>query len=148
MAALESVAVSALVAGTLDIAATGAVMRAQTVPFRRLLQFVASGALGGSAFEGGAGIAAVGLVLHFLVAAIWAAIYYVSARVWPVLLVRPLLWGTLYGVVVHLAMSGVVVPLSRAAKRPFIWKAWLTQLGIHIVCVGVPIAVMQSYGLR
>jgi len=53
--------------------------------------------------------------------------------------------GIVFGIVVHPVMSRVVVPLSRAAKRPFTWKAWLTQLVIHVVCVGLPIALVQSY---
>ncbi len=112
-------------------------------PFRRLLQFVASGALGPSAFEGGIGTAIAGLALHFVVAGIWAAIYFTLADRWPLLGALPVLSGALYGVAIHVLMSRIVVPLSRAAKRPFSWKAWFTQLAIHIVCVGIPIAWMQ-----
>ncbi|HEY2018141.1 MAG TPA: hypothetical protein VGH38_31765 [Bryobacteraceae bacterium] len=148
MIAVEAIAASGAVAGVLDISATGAVMRAQGVPFARLLRFVASGALGPSALEGGAGTAGFGLALHFLIAGLWAFLYYVAADRWPALLGRPVLWGAVLGVVAHLVMSLVVVPLSRARRRPFAWKAWLTQLAIHIVCVGVPIAMVQSYALR
>jgi hypothetical protein len=45
---------------------------------------------------------------------------------------------------VHLVMSRVVMPLSGAPKRPFTWKGWLLQLVIHITCVGLPIALLQS----
>jgi hypothetical protein len=145
MTAAASIAVSAGVAGILDIAATGALMKAQGVPFTRLLQLVASGVLGGRALEGSGKTAGIGLLLHFLIAAVWAVIYYAASGRLPVLLARPAFCGVVYGVVVHLAMSRVVVPLSRAAKRPFLWKAWLTQLAIHVVCVGMPIALTQSY---
>jgi hypothetical protein len=145
MTGIEAIGLSAGVAGTLDIAATGTVMRVQGVPFTRLLQFVASGALGPTAMEGGARTASMGLALHFLIAVVWAVAYRIAADPWPATMARPVLFGTLFGVVVHLAMSRVVVPLSRAAKRPFTWKAWLTQLAIHIVCVGLPIALVQSY---
>jgi uncharacterized membrane protein YagU involved in acid resistance len=148
MAAVESIAVSACVAGVLDIAATGTVMRAQGTPFVRLLQFVASGALGGRAFAGGGKTAGIGLVLHFLIAAVWAVIYYAASDGLPVLPTHPLLCGAVFGVVVHLVMSRVVVPLSRTQKRPFAWRAWLTQLAIHVVFVGVPIALTQSYLAR
>lgn len=147
MTSLLAIALSALIAGTLDIAATGSLMRAQGTPFRRLLQFVASGALGPSALEGGSGTAIAGLALHFGVAGIWALIYFTLADRWPALGALPVLSGALYGAVVHVLMSRIVVPLSRAAKRPFSWKAWLTQLAIHIVCVGIPIAWVQSYWL-
>jgi hypothetical protein len=139
------VALSALAAGVLDISATGTLRKTQGVPFRKVLQGVASGAIGGAALEGGAGWAWVGLGLHFLIALIWAGIYFVAADVWPVLQDRPWLCGAIYGPLVHLVMSRVVLPLSRA-KRPFSWEAWLTQLAIHVVCVGWPIALVQSYG--
>ena len=148
MTAVEVIALSAGVAGTLDIAATGTVMRAQGVPFTRLLRFVASGGLGPSALEGGRRTAGIGLTLHFLIAVACAVVYGIASGAWPVLLGRPILFGAVFGVVVHLVMSRVVVPLSRAAKRPFTWKAWLTQLAIHVVCVGLPIALVQSYGGR
>jgi hypothetical protein len=148
MSAVEAIAVSGAVAGVLDICATGAVMKAQGVPFGRLLQFVASGALGSSALEGGGRTATVGLALHFLIAGLWAFVYSVAGSAWPVLLARPALWGLVFGMLVHLVMSRAVVPLSRAPKRPFAWKSWLTQLVIHIVCVGVPIALVQGYLLR
>jgi hypothetical protein len=145
MAGIEGIALSAGVAGTLDIAATGSAMRAQGVPFTRLLRFVASGALGPSAMEGGGRTAGMGLALHFLIAVVWAGVYAIAAGAWPVTLVWPLVCGIVFGIVVHPVMSRVVVPLSRAAKRPFTWKAWLTQLVIHVVCVGLPIALVQSY---
>ena len=141
---IAAIALSALVAGTLDITATGALMKAQGVPFRRLLQGVASGALGRSAYEGGSRTAAIGLALHFLIAAFWATLYCAAAAQWRGLPAHPILFGAVYGVVVHLIMSRLVLPLSRL-NRPFSWKAWLTQIPIHIVCVGIPIALVQSY---
>jgi uncharacterized membrane protein YagU involved in acid resistance len=147
LTSLLAIVLSALLAGTLDITATGSLMRAQGTPFRRLLQFVASAALGPSAFEGGVGTAIAGLTLHFVVAGIWALIYFTIADRWPLLIALPVLSGALFGAAVHVLMSLIVVPLSRAAKRPFSWKAWLTQLAIHIVCVGIPIAWLQTYWL-
>lgn len=148
MTAAGVIALSGCTAGVMDICATGGVMRAQGVPFVRVLRFVASGALGGAALEGRAGTAAIGLALHFLIAGLWAFVYYAAADTWPALVGWPVMWGAVFGVVVHLVMSRIVVPLSRAARRPFAWKAWLTQLVIHVVCVGVPIAVVQSYLMR
>jgi hypothetical protein len=144
MTTVESIALSAGIAGVLDIAATGTVMRTQGVPFQKLLQFVASGMLGSRAFEGGGSTAAIGIVLHFLIAAAWAVNYFVLTSRVQTMLALPWAFGALYGVVVHVVMSRAVVPLSRAAKRPFAWKAWLIQLMIHMLCVGIPIAVVQT----
>jgi hypothetical protein len=114
------------------------------VPFERLLQTIASGALGPSAFQGGKRTATIGFLFHFLVALIAAAVYYATGRNLALLLDHPLLSGILYGTAVHLVMSRIVLPLSRAPKRKFSAKAFLTQLVIHIVCVGLPIALVVA----
>lgn len=145
MTAGAAIAISGCVAGVLDLTATGTAMRAQRMPLERLLQFIASGALGSSAFEAGKRTAGLGLLFHFVIALGWAAIYYAAGLRWPILLERPVLGGVGFGIVVHLVMSRVVLPLSRTAKRPFAMKAFVTQLVIHIVFAGLPIAEMQSW---
>jgi hypothetical protein len=145
MTGVETVALSGCLAGVLDILATATVMAAQGRSIKRLLQFIASGAFGTSAFDGGKKTAGIGLLLHFLIAGIAATIYYAMSHSVPMSLNRPLLFGTLYGIAVHLIMSGIVVPLSRAPKREFSIGAFLTQFVIHVFCVGLPIALAQSY---
>lgn len=120
-------------------------MKAQGVPFERLLQTIASGALGPSAFQKGKKTAIAGFFFHFLIAFIAASIYYATSRKMAILLDHPLLCGILYGCAVHLVMSRIVVPLSAAPRREFSAKAFLTQLIIHIVCVGLPIALVTSH---
>ena len=83
MTVLGVIAASTGIAGALDIGATGLVMRAQCVPFPRLLRFVASGALGPSAMGGGGWSAGVGLALHFLIAGVWATLYAIAGDAWP-----------------------------------------------------------------
>jgi hypothetical protein len=144
MGEMERIALSAAVAGAMDMGATGLLRRSQGVPFRRFLQFIASGALGTAAFEGGAGSAAIGFTLHFVIAAIWAVLCFSAAGHWPILMRQPLLSAVIYGLTVNLVMNRAVVPLSRAAKRPFVWRAWFMQVSIHVVCVGLPIALLQS----
>ena len=148
MLAGEAVAFSACLAGVLDLSATGILMAARGMRIERLLQFIASGALGASAFDGGKRTAAAGLLFHFLIAAVAATLYFEVSRTLPILLNRPVLIGVFYGAAVHVVMSRIVVPLSRAAKREFSIAAFLTQLAIHVFCVGLPIALTQSYLLR
>jgi hypothetical protein len=145
MTAVEVVALSGCLAGVLDISATATVMAAQRASIKRLLQFIASGVLGTSAFDGDNRTAGIGLLLHFLIAGIVATIYYAMSRSVPMSLNRPVLFGALYGIAVYLIMSRIVVPLSRAPKRAFSIGAFLTQLVIHVVCVGLPIALAQNY---
>jgi uncharacterized membrane protein YagU involved in acid resistance len=141
---MEIIAIAGLLAGALDITATSTLMSLQGMPLEKLWQGIASSALGASAFKGGKKTAALGLFFHFAIAFIVAAIYYATSRQLPILTERPVLCGALYGVVVHLVMSRVVVPLSAAPKREFSLKASVIQLVIHICFVGLPIALVVA----
>lgn len=148
MTGFETIAVAGLLAGTLDITATSTLFALQGLSLERLWQGIASGALGAPAFSGGKKIATVGLLFHFAIALVVAAIYYGLSRVWPFLLQSPLMWGVIYGAIVHVVMSRIVLPLSAAPKRVFSTKAFLIQLAIHICFVGLPIALVVSHFAR
>ena len=148
MTPLEVISLAGLVTGVLDITATSTLLKAQGVPIERLLQTIASGVLGPSAFQGGKRTAALGLFLHFFIAFTAASIYYAISRKMAILLDHPLFGGLLYGIAVHLVMSRIVVPLSAVPKREFSAKAFLTQLIIHMTCVGLPIALVVSHFSR
>jgi hypothetical protein len=83
----------------------------------RILQSVASGLLGPSAFQGGWSAAAIGLAAHFVLAILWAVIFVLVAGQAPVVLRRPALSGLGFGVVVYGVMNAIVVPLSAAPSR-------------------------------
>lgn len=144
MTALGTVVSAGLVAGALDITATTTLMSFQGLSVERLWKGIASGVLGGSAFKGGKGTAAAGLIFHFVIALIVASVYFAVSRSLAVLIAKPVLCGVVYGVAVHLVMSRVVVPLSRAPRRVFSMKAFLIQLVIHICFVGLPVALIVS----
>ena len=132
-----------LIAGTLDICAAclTAWLRAGVTPIG-VLQFVASGALGPAAFQGGMKSALIGLVLHYVIATIWTVVFYLASRKWLFLIERPVQFGLLYGIAVYLIMTFVVVPLSQVTPRP----ATLTGRTIGILtimfCIGLPIALI------
>jgi hypothetical protein len=132
-----------LIAGTLDICAAflTAWLRAGVGPIG-LLQYVASGALGPAAFQGGVKTALIGLALHYLIATIWTVVFYLASRKLLFLIERPIQFGLLYGIAVYLIMTFVVVPLSRVTPRP----ATITGRTIGILtimfCVGLPISLV------
>jgi hypothetical protein len=133
-----------LIAGTLDIsyACIFSYIRRGTSPVR-VLQSVASGALGRSAFEGGAKTAALGLVFHFLIATIAAAVYYLASRPLRFLVNQAIICGPLYGVGVYLFMNFVVLPLSAIGSRPPLpLPVLIGGLLIHMFGIGLPIALV------
>jgi uncharacterized membrane protein YagU involved in acid resistance len=145
MTSAEVISLAGLLSGVLDLTATSTlVRRTQGIPLQRLLQRIASGALGPSAFQGGKRTATAGLFFHFLISFTAAFVYYASSRKLAILIDHALFSGALYGAAVHLVMNRIVLPLS-AAAIPFSAKAFLTQLVIHILFVGLPIALVVSH---
>jgi hypothetical protein len=142
---VRTVLLAGAIAGALDIsAACGFYGLTRGVSPVRILQSVASGLLGAASFTGGAPTAALGLCLHFFIATGAATVYYLASRRLDLLTRRPAIAGPLYGVGVYFFMQYVVLPLSAVAKRPFSLSTTLTQLVIHILCVGLPIAFVVS----
>ena len=138
----KAMVASALIVGVLDIsyAILFSYFRSGTPP-ARLLQSVASGALGRDAFSGGSATAALGLGFHFLIAFIITAIFFaVAARV-PALTRRPVIIGALYGIAVYLVMNFAVIPLSKIGPRPLpATVVIVTGVLVHMFLIGVPIA--------
>jgi uncharacterized membrane protein YagU involved in acid resistance len=133
-----------LIAGTLDItyAIVFSYLRSGTSP-AVILQSVASGLLGADSFKGGSATAALGLFLHFLIAYIWAAVYYFASRKLDVLIRAAVVCGLLYGVGIYVVMNYVVIPLSavppRTGPRPLL--VFVTGLLVHMFFIGLPIAL-------
>ncbi len=133
-----------LACGVLDITQACIAWGIQNnVPPNRIFQSVASGLIGPKSFQGGATTAALGLFLHFLIAFIWAAIYYVASRQIAFLTERPIIAGLLYGEFVWLMMNCVVVPLSAIHRWPPRTDpaSMITGPILHTVLVGLPIAL-------
>ena len=132
-----------LIAGSMDITAAILTYKIRSnLPATRLLQFVASGLLGKDAFTGGARAAALGLFLHFVIAFGATAVFYLASRKMPWLIQYAVLAGVLYGIAVHQFMQQVVLPLSAIQKGPTSFTGLVIGLVTHIVCIGLPIALI------
>ncbi len=84
----------------------------------------------------------LGLACHFFIAFSAAIVFYVASRKIMFLTRRAVVSGIVYGVLVYLIMYWVVVPLSRAYHRLLSPSATIIAIITHMVCVGLPIALM------
>jgi hypothetical protein len=116
--------------------------------YARVLQSIASGVLGKSAFQGGSDTVVLGAILHCTVAYGWTAIFLMAARHWRAFgrvlasqhgVVKT---GIPFGMVVWLVMDLVVIPLSHAKPTPVGSTWFLVSLLWHPVGVGLPMAVV------
>ena len=140
---LKPIAIATAVAGTLDIMFAMIL----TVVFGReignMLRYVGSGPFP-QATEMGVNGAILGLLVHFALMAIMAAVYVLAAQRLPASLQRPIQWGVLYGLAAYVVMNWLVVPMRFDMPLPPSPLSMATQLFAHIVLVGLPIALITA----
>jgi hypothetical protein len=107
-------------------------------------QGVASGLLGDRAFRKGWVSGGFGLLLHFVIAFSVATVFVKACLQLPVFARAYWISGPLYGVIVFLLMNLAVVPLSARAEKPASSQVIFVQLIIHILFVGLPIAMAAN----
>ncbi len=142
-ARLRAILSAWLLAGTLDITAALVYygVRAGAKPMR-LLQGIAAGLLGASAFQGGAATAALGLACHYFIALVWTVFFFrVASRV-GFLARQRIVGGFLFGIFVSVVMSFVVLPASRVGPRPFDFSSFAIATVILILAIGLPVSLV------
>ena len=145
--AYRAILMGGLIAGALDITFAFIFygMRNGSSPVR-ILQSIASGALGAKAFTGGAKTAILGGVFHFFIAISAAAIYYFASRVLRFMVTHAVISGILYGVCVYLVMYGLVLRFSAIHSTRYPWQyPWPVLTGnllIHMLGIGLTIALV------
>lgn len=146
--AAKVILLGGLIAGTLDLIAAfvSAWLRNGATPLR-VSQFIASGAVGTTAFTGGYKTALLGVAFHFLIATTAATVFYLASRKLHFLIKWPVPMGLLYGVLVYLFMNFVILPLSAItpARVPPTLSARAIQALIIMFCVGLPIALITRW---
>jgi hypothetical protein len=130
-----------LLSGAMDITAACINSGIHGVSPMRVLRYVAAGLLGAASRNGGLASASLGLICHFTIAMSASAVFYFASRKISFLTEQAVISGILYGVAVYFFMSKVVVPLSAAPPLQPSVASVLTGIGIHMICVGLPIAL-------
>lgn len=136
---------SGLIVGCLDAAAASLQAYAmRDISPDQVFIFVASGALGQRAFEGGSSIAWIGLTFHFLIAISWTFLFYLAYSKINFVRSDKMIMGMAYGVVIWLVMNLAVIPLSLIGPRPFNVISATIQIIIHLFVIGLPISYLAN----
>ena len=138
-----------LLAGVLDLtyALVMPAMRGRS-PIR-VLYAIASGLLGTKASEGGLGTAALGVVLHFVIAFGAATVFYLASRKIAFLLRHAVVSGLLFGIAVYAVMQLVVLPLSAFPfELSYPPRVLIPGLLVHMFLVGLPISLLVRWFSR
>ncbi|MGH7022443.1 MAG: hypothetical protein ACREEB_02495 [Caulobacteraceae bacterium] len=103
---------------------------------------IAVGALGPAALDEGLRSAVLGMVIHVLVSLGAAGVYVLIATRWRALILRPLASGVVFGAMVYVVMTFVVVPLSAIGfQPPKTTDLFAASFAIHLFAFGAPIAL-------
>jgi hypothetical protein len=146
-ASLQAVLLGGFAAGTADIISAFGTQGGRVVA---VLHYIASGLIGKPAFDGGGLTVGLGLLVHFGLTTIMAALFVLAARRWDLLWRNPWPVGLAYGALLYVAMFYFIVPVLSAAQG---WKTpqgFWRNLGAangHGFFVGVPIASAARYFL-
>mgnify|MGYP003581385383 CR=1 FL=1 len=144
---LKPIVVATAISGTLDILFAMIL----TVIFGReiggMLRYVGSGPFP-AAMDMGTGGAVLGLLVHFTLMALMAAVLMLFVRRRPQLLDKPILLGIAYGLLTYVIMNLLVVPLRFDTPLPPSALSIATQLFAHIVLVGIPMALVAARYLK
>jgi uncharacterized membrane protein YagU involved in acid resistance len=141
--ALSAIFWGGLIAGTLDLTYACVWSWFKGVGPVQILQSVASGLLGAASYDGGAATAALGVAAHYFILFVAAALFYAASRKFDVLTRRAVICGLLYGGVIYVVMTQVILPLSAFPhEQQFPLASVVRNLAVHMVFVGLPIALM------
>jgi hypothetical protein len=118
-------------------------------PIISSLQYVASGAMGDTAFTGGLATALLGLVLDFIMTTIMAGVFILSVDRIPLLRRHVIPGSILYGFGVFIVMNLIVLPLSAAPALPAPPLWLLIELVLqHILLIGLPLGILVRRNTR
>lgn len=131
-----------LIVGTLDILAAIIQTLLAGGSITRLMQYIASGVFGPSAFEGGMLYATLGLAFHYVIAFGWTLLFFM---VYSRLSFAPnhrVLTGIGYGIFVWFMMNRVVLQLSNVKPGAFDPARATMAAAVLIVAIGLPLSFL------
>ena len=146
----RTIFITALIAGTLDIAAAIIqyliIVRKNPV---RIFYFIASGIFGGGAYNGNSLMIAWGILFHYTIAFIFTAFFFLIYPKIKILSRNIVLTGFAYGIFIWLIMNLVVLPLSHTPSLPFSLLQTISGILILMFAIGLPVAILTyRYYLR
>ncbi len=146
---LRPIALGGLIIGTADALVYHVLITSVLggYPLASVYQYIASGALGESAFTGGIATALLGVLIHFFVAFVVAGVFILSANLIPFLRRYSIVGSLLYGFGVFIVMTMIVTPLSATPPIPAPTTPQLIVTILdHILVVGLPLGILvQKY---
>jgi hypothetical protein len=144
----KTILLAGFVAGTLDILC--AIFFLANGNAAGVLRFIAKGALGNAALEGGAEMILLGALFHYIIAFCFTVGYFVVFTYIPILKKQKILSGLLYGIFVWAVMQYLVLPLTHNPPGPVSFGNSWKSIVILMLAIGLPIALLihKHYAIK
>ena len=141
---VRSIAVGGIIIGTLQLIIQDFLVFSLLgkTPFISVLQYVASGALGDAAFAGGLATALLGVIFHYLISFVVAAVFIMSAARISLLRRNVIVGSLLYGIAAFIVMNFIVLPLSAAPKVDGTLFGLIELIIEHALIIGLPLGIL------
>jgi hypothetical protein len=119
------------------------------VPLIIVYQYIASGALGESAFAGGIPTALLGALFHFIFSIVIAGVFILGVNRIPLLRRHIIPGSLLYGFGVYIVMNMIVIPLSATPPLPTpTMTEIIIGLIVHILVAGLLLGIVVRRNTR
>jgi hypothetical protein len=138
----RTILIAGMIAGTLD-AIAAILLYAKPIDLHsisRIFRYIASGLFGKQAYLTGPLYPFAGLILHYLIATVWSAVYFLvlfrvfkSGSVWAKTI--------LFACLVWIIMNGFVMPVSGLTARYDGW-AIMRSFTVILLCVALPVSFL------
>ncbi len=138
-----SILKTGIIVGSFDILAAFLLVLIRTGKLQvfNIFKFIASGIFGKDASTGGLKMIIAGFILHYTIALLFTGLFF---WLYPKLNLGSRdkwITGLVYGVLIWITMNIVVLPLSNVVHRPFSLSNALINIGILVLCIGIPLSL-------
>lgn len=111
----------------------------------KILQSVASGVFGKTAYSGGIEMAVIGLIFHFIISFIFTYLYFYTYPRLSFLRKERIFSGFVFGLFIWSVMNLIVLPLTFTGMFPSDILSALIGIAIIIISIGIPVSLIAHY---
>ena len=137
-----TILITGLIAGTIDILSAIFILAGGNAV--GTFKYVASGAFGKAALDGGNEMIAWGALFHYIIAMSWTTAFFLLYPKLPFLKWNKWFNAIAYGLIIQTLMSFVVLPMTNIAPRTFNVWGFLENAVILMFAIGLPSALIAD----
>ncbi|MEQ8474007.1 MAG: hypothetical protein RIC35_22615 [Marinoscillum sp.] len=138
----KTILLTGFIAGTLDIISAIVIFADGNVT--GVLKFIASGAIGNAAMDGGYEMVCLGLIIHYIIAYSFTVGFFLIYPLVPLLRKSILINTIFYGCFIWSFMNFLILPLTHNPPGPVELVHVSTNIGILIYAIGFPVVFMAK----